>query len=59
MYIFDANVFLNYFRKSENTLKKVEDFMEMLLNWSIKVLIPDLCFYEIIYNIKNKEKRKC
>jgi len=51
MYIFDANVFLNYFRKSENTLKKVEDFMEMLLNWSIKVLIPDLCFYEVIYNI--------
>jgi predicted nucleic acid-binding protein len=55
MYIFDANVFLNYFRKSENTLEKVENFIQMLLNGSIKVLTPDLCFYEVIYNLKKKE----
>ncbi len=55
-YIFDANVFINYIRNTEKTLRDTEYFVNKLLNWEAKVLIPDLCFYEVIYNIKKKEK---
>ena len=55
MYIFDANIFINYLRKEEKTLLKVDDFIQKLVLWEIKVLIPDLCFYEVIYNLKKKE----
>ena len=30
--------------------------MDKLIDSDIKVLIPDLCFYEVIYNIKKKEQ---
>ena len=55
MYIFDANIFINYLRKGEKTLNKVEYFINKLVLKEIKVLIPDLCFYEVIYNLKKKE----
>jgi predicted nucleic acid-binding protein len=55
MYIFDANVFINYLRKEEKTLDKVENLMKQLFYGEIKVLVPDLCFYEVIYNLKKKE----
>lgn len=29
--------------------------MNKLFDNNIKVLIPDLCFYEVIYNVKKKE----
>ena len=47
MYIFDANIFINYLRKWETTLSKVEGFIAKLVLKEIKVLVPDLCFYEI------------
>ncbi len=56
MYIFDANIFINYLRTWEETLWKVQELMDKLIDKQIKVLIPDLCFYEVIYNIKKKEK---
>jgi predicted nucleic acid-binding protein len=56
MYIFDANVFINYLRKEEKTLDKIQELMEQLFYGEIKVLVPDLCFYEVIYNLKKKEK---
>ncbi len=55
MYIFDANVFINHFRTEEATLEKVQEFIDKLFYNEIKVLIPDLCFYEVIYNLKKKE----
>ncbi len=56
MYIFDANVFINSIRNEEETLVDVEKFINKLIYNEIKVLIPDLCFYEVIYNLKKKEK---
>ncbi|MBT3726679.1 PIN domain-containing protein [bacterium] len=56
MYIFDANVFINFIRAEEDTLKEVDCFIYKLIYNDIKVLIPDLCFYEVIYNLKKKEK---
>ncbi len=55
MYIFDANIFINFLRQWERTLDKVQDFIDKLIESEIKVLIPDLCFYEVIYNLKKKE----
>ncbi len=55
MYIFDANVFINHLRTEEKTIEKVKNFIDKLFFNEIKVLVPDLCFYEVIYNLKKKE----
>lgn len=54
-FIFDACVFLNYMLIEESTNKSVDSLFDQLFTAKITVLIPDLCFYEVIYNLKKKQ----
>lgn len=57
-YILDANILINYCSNLEETHNKVNEIFLWIENNEIIVFLPDLAFYELIYNLKKQNQSK-
>jgi predicted nucleic acid-binding protein len=53
--ILDANILINYCSTNEETHKQVEEIFEKLFNNELIIFLPDLAYYEFIYNLKKQK----
>jgi len=56
--ILDANILINYCSSLEETHNKINDIFLWVEKDKIIVFLPDLAFYELIYNLKKQEQAK-
>ncbi len=56
--ILDANILINYCSNLEKTHNKINDIFLWIENDEIIVFLPDLAFYELIYNLKKQNQAK-
>lgn len=54
--ILDANILINYSSKLEETKGKVNEIILWIRNNELVVFLPDIAFYELIYNLKKQEQ---
>jgi len=54
--ILDANILINYCSIKEETNNKVKEIFAKLDNKEIIIFLPDLAFYEFIYNLKKQNQ---
>ncbi len=56
--ILDANILINFCSIQEETNLQVNEIFEWIRNNSTYIFLPELAFYELIYNLKKQSQSK-
>ena len=56
--ILDANILINYVSNLEETKLEIKNIFNWIRKDKIIIFLPDLAFYELIYNLKKQNQAK-